>query len=47
MMGTASTMLAPWHLPGKIHVCQLFYDAYQVLSCMKMLNTMEVIQQLN
>ena len=28
-------------------VCQLFYDAYQVLSCMKMLNTMAVIQQLN
>ena len=26
----------------EIHVCRLFCDAYQVLSCMKMLNTMEV-----
>ena len=43
LMGTASTMLAlrHWHLP------RFIYDAYQVLSCMKMLNTMAVIQQLN
>ena len=24
----------------EIHVCRLFYDTYQVLSCMKILNTM-------